>query len=66
MFSGRGAQSNKWDGKTGYRLHVSDLAAGISRREVERVFTKYGPLNEVRLSSLRHHCDANLSMIRFG
>jgi hypothetical protein len=45
--SGRGAQSSKWDGRTGHRLHVSDLAAGISRREVERAFAKYGSINEV-------------------
>ena len=40
-------QSSKWDGRSGHRLHVSDLAAGISRREVERAFEKYGSINEV-------------------
>jgi hypothetical protein len=45
--SGRAAQSTKWDGTSGHRIHVSDLAAGISRREVERAFGKFGPVNEV-------------------
>jgi arginine/serine-rich splicing factor 7 len=45
--SGRGVQSSTWDGESGYRVHVSDLAAGVSRKEIERAFTKYGPINEV-------------------
>ncbi|CAF3296948.1 unnamed protein product [Rotaria socialis] len=45
--SGRGTQSSKWNGETGYRVHISDLAAGVSRKEVERVFGKYGTVNEV-------------------
>jgi len=45
--SGRGAQASTWDGESGYRVHVSDLAAGVSRKEIERVFTKFGPINEV-------------------
>jgi len=45
--SGRGAQSSNWDGESGYRIHVSDLAAGVSRKEIERVFAKYGPINEI-------------------
>ncbi|CAF1138607.1 unnamed protein product [Adineta steineri] len=45
--SGRGVQSSNWDGEAGYRVHISDLAAGISRKEIERVFTKYGIINEV-------------------
>ena len=45
--SGRGVQSSSWDGESGYRVHVSDLAAGVSRKEIERVFGKYGPINEV-------------------
>jgi hypothetical protein len=50
LFSrGGDVQSSKWDGRSGHRLHVSDLAAGISRREIERVFGKYGSLNEVSL-----------------
>ena len=53
-FRGRGLQAKKWDGKSGYRLHVSDLAAGISRKEIERVFGKYGPINEVRKDL---HCE---------
>ncbi len=45
--SGRCVQSSNWDGESGYRVHVSDLAAGVSRKEVERIFAKYGPINEV-------------------
>ncbi|CAF4689030.1 unnamed protein product, partial [Rotaria sp. Silwood2] len=45
--SGRGAHSSNWNGDSGYRVHISDLAAGVSRKEVERVFTKYGTINEV-------------------
>ena len=47
QWSGRGIQSSSWDGESGYRVHVSDFAAGVSRKEVERVFGKYGPINEV-------------------
>jgi hypothetical protein len=31
---------------------VSDLAAGVSRKEIERVFTKHGTVNEVRPSTI--------------
>lgn len=47
QLSGRAAQSSHWDGESGYRVHVSDLAAGISRKEIEKVFTKFGTVNEV-------------------
>lgn len=46
-FRGRGAQSSSWDGESGYRIHVSDLAAGVSRKEIERSFSKFGTVNEV-------------------
>ncbi|CAF4130704.1 unnamed protein product [Rotaria sp. Silwood2] len=45
--SGRGLQAAAWDGDSGYRIHVSDLAVGISRKEIERSFGKYGAINEV-------------------
>lgn len=45
--SGRGAQSAAWDGQSGYRIHVSDLAAGVKRKEIEQAFSKYGTINEV-------------------
>ena len=45
--SGRGVQSTSWDGEAGYRVHVSDLAAGVSRKEIERAFGKYGSIHEV-------------------
>jgi len=45
--SGRAAKSATWDGEQGHRLHVSDLTVGISRKEVEKIFTKFGPVNEV-------------------
>ncbi|CAF1680476.1 unnamed protein product, partial [Didymodactylos carnosus] len=28
-------------------VHVSDLTVGVSRKEVERMFAKFGPINEV-------------------
>lgn len=39
------------NGEGGYRLHLSDLAMGISRREIEKLFRPYGPLNEVWVAS---------------
>lgn len=45
--SGRGAQSAAWDGQSGYRIHVSDLAAGVKRKEIEQAFSKYGTINEI-------------------
>lgn len=45
--SGRGAKASSWDGETGHRVHVSDLAAGVSRKEIERVFSKFGTINEI-------------------
>eukprot|EP00095_Tigriopus_kingsejongensis_P005047 snap_masked-scaffold375_size191602-processed-gene-0.22 protein:Tk05047 transcript:snap_masked-scaffold375_size191602-processed-gene-0.22-mRNA-1 annotation:"splicing arginine serine-rich 7" len=31
----------------GYRLHVADLEANASKRDIEKVFGKYGPLKEI-------------------
>lgn len=31
----------------GVRLHVADLGMGVSRRELQHVFDKYGPLREI-------------------
>ncbi|CAF0881045.1 unnamed protein product [Rotaria sp. Silwood1] len=45
--SGRGLQATTWDGESGYRVHVSDLAVGVSRKEIERAFGKCGSINEV-------------------
>ncbi|CAF0999884.1 unnamed protein product [Adineta ricciae] len=66
--SGRAAQSSHWDGESGYRVHVSDLAAGISRKEIEKVFSKFGTVNEVWVATnppcfafvnFKHRSDAN-------
>jgi len=49
--SGRGAQAPKWDGETGYRIHVSPLNPRTSRRDLEKLFTKYGTINEVWMAT---------------
>jgi len=49
--SGRTAKAKDWNGEGGYRLHLSDLAMGVSRREIEKLFRPYGPLNEVWVAS---------------
>lgn len=49
--SGRTAKAKDWKGEGGYRLHLSDLAMGVSRREIEKLFRPYGPLNEVWVAS---------------
>jgi hypothetical protein len=45
--SGRAARARKWDGETGYRLHVSPLNPRTSRQDIEKIFSKFGALNEV-------------------
>ncbi|CAF0938212.1 unnamed protein product [Adineta steineri] len=49
--SGRTAKARNWNGEGGHRLHLSDLAMGVSRREIEKLFRPYGPLNEVWVAS---------------
>ncbi|CAF3971015.1 unnamed protein product [Rotaria magnacalcarata] len=49
--SGRAAKARDWNGEGGYRLHLSDLAIGVSRHEIEKLFRPYGPLNEVWVAS---------------
>lgn len=46
-FSGRAAQAPQWDGESGYRLHVSPLNPRTSRRDIEKIFSKFGQINEV-------------------
>ncbi len=48
--SGRAATAPKWDGESGYRLHVSPLNPRTSRRDIEKIFTKFGTINEVCFS----------------
>jgi len=45
--SGRAAKDSHWDGEGGYRIHISDLNASVTRKEVEKLFSKFGPINEV-------------------
>ena len=47
FISGRAAQAPKWDGESGYRLHVSPLNPRTSRRDIEKIFSKFGSINEV-------------------
>jgi len=71
--SGRTAKAKDWNGEGGYRLHLSDLAMGVSRREIEKLFRPYGPLNEVWVASnppcfafinLRHRADVERALKR--
>lgn len=54
-YSGRGFHASTWDGESGHRIHVSDLAVGVSRKEIERAFSKYGDINEVFLICFYFH-----------
>ncbi|UJR28123.1 hypothetical protein I4U23_009379 [Adineta vaga] len=49
--SGRTGKARNWNGEGGYRLHLSDLAMGVSRREIEKLVRPFGPLNEVWVAS---------------
>lgn len=49
--SGRAAHAPKWDGESGYRLHISPLNPRTSRRDIEKLFGKFGSINEVRTSA---------------
>jgi arginine/serine-rich splicing factor 7 len=49
--SGRAATAPKWDGESGYRLHVSPLNPRTSRRDIEKIFTKFGTINEVWMAT---------------
>ncbi|UJR28124.1 hypothetical protein I4U23_009380 [Adineta vaga] len=49
--SGRAARASKWDGESGYRLHVSPLNPRTSRRDIEKIFGKYGAINEVWMAT---------------
>ena len=50
LFSGRAARAKDWSGDTGYRVHVSPLNPRTSRRDIEKIFSKYGSINEVHSS----------------
>jgi len=49
--SGRAAKARNWNGDSGYRLHVSPLNPRTSRRDIERLFSKYGTINEVWMAT---------------
>ncbi|CAF0937212.1 unnamed protein product [Adineta steineri] len=49
--SGRAAKAKNWSGDTGYRLHVSPLNPRTSRRDIEKIFSKFGTINEVWLAT---------------
>ena len=49
--SGRAARARDWDGETGYRLHISPLNPRTTRRDIERIFGKYGTINEVWMAT---------------
>ncbi|GFG36970.1 hypothetical protein Cfor_05391 [Coptotermes formosanus] len=41
------SRSGSADDEDGVRLHVADLGMGVSKRELQHVFDKYGPLREI-------------------
>jgi len=49
--SGRAAKARNWNGETGYRLHVSPLNPRTSRRDIEKIFSKFGTINEVWMAT---------------
>jgi hypothetical protein len=55
LISGRAAHAPKWDGESGYRLHVSPLNPRTSRRDIEKMFGKFGSINEVNASKDDYH-----------
>ncbi|CAF2396516.1 unnamed protein product [Rotaria sp. Silwood2] len=66
--SGRAAQAPKWDGDSGYRLHISPLNPRTSRRDIEKIFSKFGTINEVWMATnppcfafvnFKHRADAD-------
>jgi len=69
--SGRAAQARKWDGEQGYRLHVAPLSPRTSRRDIEKLFSKHGTINEVWMATnppcfafvnFKHRADAEEAM----
>jgi arginine/serine-rich splicing factor 7 len=49
--SGRAAKAKDWNGDSGYRLHVSPLNPRTSRRDIEKLFSKFGTINEVWMAT---------------
>merc|ERR1712018_546796 len=45
--SPRRRQVDRGNDEDGYRLHVADLDVSANKRDLERVFGKYGPLKEI-------------------
>lgn len=41
------SRSGSADDEDGVRLYVADLGMGVSKRELQHVFDKYGPLREI-------------------
>lgn len=52
--SHRAAHARDWDGESGYRIHISPLSPRTSRRDVEKIFSKFGPINEVNIRKKIH------------
>jgi len=47
----RSRSVRKNERREGYRLHVADINEECRRRDLERIFQKYGPLKEIWLAS---------------
>ena len=44
---GGGRHMDRGNDEDGYRLHVADLDVGANKKDLEKVFGKYGPLKEI-------------------
>jgi len=47
----RSRSSKRRNNEEGYRLHVADINAECRKKDLERLFQKYGPLKEIWLAS---------------
>jgi len=65
--SSRRSRSRTPESSEGYRLHVADISEECRKKDLERIFMKYGPLKEIWLASYapfyafivyRHRTDA--------
>merc|ERR1712013_731377 len=63
----RSRSSRRRNNEEGYRVHVADINAECRKKDLERIFMKYGPLKEIWLASYapfyafivyRHRTDA--------
>lgn len=66
LFSGRAARIKGWNGDSGYRIHVSPLNPRTKRQDIEKIFLKYGTINEVYRRLAFEICFQEKNLFRFG